>query len=108
MNSRHRKRNILPITIILLAALLLGGGSLTRAGAGYSLAWWTVDGGGGSSSAGQLSLSGTVGQPDAGMLSGGAYELRGGFWTALTSLPEEGDPPEDTYTIALPLIVGGD
>ena len=47
----------------------------------YSLRWWTVDGGGGTwSSSGGYRLGGTVGQPDAGILSGGGYVLGGGFW----------------------------
>jgi hypothetical protein len=48
----------------------------------YDLSWWTVDGGGGSSAAaGSYSLDGTAGQPDPGpVLSGGNYNLEGGFW----------------------------
>ncbi len=45
-----------------------------------SIAWWTVDGGGGESSAGNYSLSGTIGQVDAGAMAGGNYHLEGGFW----------------------------
>ena len=44
----------------------------------------TIDGGGVMfSSGGDLELSGTLGQPDAGILSGGDFELSGGFWFAL-------------------------
>lgn len=46
----------------------------------YAITWWTVDGGGGTSSGGSYTLSGTIGQPDAGVLSGGTYSLTGGFW----------------------------
>ena len=46
----------------------------------YSIDWSTVDGGGGASTGGVYSASGTVGQPDAGKLSGGNYALEGGFW----------------------------
>jgi len=42
--------------------------------------WFTVDGGGGTSTGGTLALTGTVGQPDAGSLSAGSLEVRGGFW----------------------------
>ncbi|NNE42856.1 MAG: T9SS type A sorting domain-containing protein [Gemmatimonadetes bacterium] len=41
-----------------------------------------MDGGGGTSTAGTLALTGTIGQADAGPLSGGSYTLNGGFWTA--------------------------
>ena len=40
-----------------------------------------MDSGGGTSSGGMFTVSGTIGQPDAGTLSGGEYTLRGGFWT---------------------------
>lgn len=48
---------------------------------GFDLSWHTVDGGGGMNSAGSdFKLSGTIGQPDAGVLTGGDFELTGGFW----------------------------
>ncbi len=46
--------------------------------AGYELSWSTI-GGGGVSSGGTYSLSGIVGRPEAGAMSGGRYELLGGF-----------------------------
>jgi len=46
----------------------------------YRIDWFTIDGGGGTSSGGQYTLSGTIGQPDAGELKGGDYVLEGGFW----------------------------
>lgn len=57
----------------------------------YRIDWYTVDGGGGTSSGGAYSLSGTIGQADAEVVSlcsadGGpgcvnpSYELIGGFW----------------------------
>ncbi len=52
---------------------------------GYEISWYTIDGGGGamSSAGGVYTLNGTVGQPDAGTLNGGAYALNGGFWVSL-------------------------
>lgn len=44
------------------------------------LGWFTVDGGGGHSINGDYSVTGTIGQPDAGSMSGGRYTLVGGFW----------------------------
>ena len=46
------------------------------------LDWWTVDGGGYMFSAGgAFELSGTIGQPDAGVvMTGGDFSLVGGFW----------------------------
>ena len=68
--------------ILGVIALLMVGVALVSAAplAGYAIDWWTVDGGGGSSSSGAYSLSGTIGQPDTGQLSGGGYSLSGGFW----------------------------
>jgi hypothetical protein len=68
---------------LLLAALFLGASAvLAQTGGGYDLSWWTVDGGGGAVNASGYVLSGTVGQPDAGLaLTGGGYSLVGGFWT---------------------------
>lgn len=48
----------------------------------------TVDGGGGTCAGAKFSLSGTVGQPDAGSMSGGGFSLAGGFWPgAQSSVP---------------------
>ena len=69
----------------LLALLVLGTGVAVAAG-GYDLSWWTVDGGGGDSRGGAYALSGTLGQPDAGTLTGGRYRLGGGFWGGGASL----------------------
>jgi hypothetical protein len=43
----------------------------------YTVDWWTVNGGGGTSTGGPYTVSGTIGQPDAGALSGGVSG--GGF-----------------------------
>lgn len=47
----------------------------------FDLSWYTIDGGGGTSSGGVFVVNGTVGQPDAGVMSGGSFQLSGGFWT---------------------------
>ena len=60
---------------LLLAPLAVSGQS-------YSLDWYKISGGGGTSTGGVYSVSGTVGQPDAGTMSGGNYSLTGGFWAA--------------------------
>ena len=43
------------------------------------------------------SLGGTIGQPDAAVLSGGSYTLGGGFWG--------GGAAAEEYKIYLPLIL---
>jgi hypothetical protein len=49
----------------------------------YSIDWYKIAGGGGTSSGGNFSISGTIGQHDAGLqqMSGGNYSLTGGFWS---------------------------
>jgi hypothetical protein len=59
----------------------------------YSIDWATLDGGGGTSAGGVYSVSGTVGQPDAGgLMAGASYTLQGGFWPGLV-VPATGDAP---------------
>jgi len=50
----------------------------------YSIDWFTIGGGGGTSTGGVYSVSGTIGQPDAGKMSGGNFSLDGGFWSIVT------------------------
>jgi hypothetical protein len=58
----------------------------------YSIDWYKVAGGGGTSTGGVYSLSGTIGQHDAGgPLTGGSYSLTGGFW-ALYAVQTPGAP----------------
>src|SRR5450756_586009 len=58
----------------------------------YSIDWFTIDGGGGTSTGGVYSVSGTIGQPDAGASSGGNYSLIGGFWGAVIPVQTPGAP----------------
>ncbi len=58
----------------------------------YSIDWSTIDGGGGTSTGGVYSVSGTIGQPDAGVMSGGNYSLAGGFWSLVSAVQTPGAP----------------
>ncbi len=55
----------------------------------FSLDWHTLDGGGAMNlTGGDFTLSGTIGQPDAGVpLTSGEFELVGGFWAGFTEQP---------------------
>lgn len=82
---RAKTRAALPRLLLLALAvwLALGGPFSASAAptADYDLSWYTFDGGGGMDSlGGAYRLSGGIGQPDAGTLSGGLYQLNGGFW----------------------------
>jgi hypothetical protein len=61
-------------------------------GQSYSIDWHTIDGGGGTSTGGLYSVSGTIGQPDAGSMSGGGYSVEGGFWGIVTAIQTPGAP----------------
>lgn len=52
------------------------------------LSWYTLDSGGGKSSGSDFVLNGTIGQTDAGFLSGGDFTLYGGFWQIDCLLPD--------------------
>ena len=70
------------IALGVTISLLLAGSSLTQPlDADFDLSWYTVDGGGTMlSSGGEFTLGGTIGQPDACVMTGGEFELSGGFW----------------------------
>jgi hypothetical protein len=58
----------------------------------YSVDWHKVSGGGGTSTGGVYSVSGTIGQQDAGgPMTGGGYSVTGGFW-ALYAVQTPGAP----------------
>ena len=58
----------------------------------FAIDWFTIDGGGGTSTGGVYAVSGTVGQPDAGTMSGGNYSLVGGFWAIVAAIQTPGAP----------------
>jgi len=58
----------------------------------YSIDWFTIDGGGGTSTGAPYQVSGTIGQPDAGTMSGGNYTLDGGFWSIVATTQTPGAP----------------
>ena len=58
----------------------------------YSIDWYKVAGGGGTSTGGVYTVSGTIGQHDAGgPMTGGNFSLTGGFW-ALYAVQTTGAP----------------
>ena len=75
----------------------------------YSIDWFTVDGGGGTSTGIVYSVSGTIGQPDAGSaMSGGNFSVDGGFW-GIFAVPTPGAPllaiartPTNTVAVSWP------
>lgn len=94
MPTKVRKMALL-ISLVALMAILVTSSAVAQSGDGFDLSWSTIDGGGGSSSGGGYALGGTIGQPDAGIMNGGAYTLVGGFWNGAGAV----------HKVYLPLIV---
>jgi len=77
MNHKRFRVPCASICVLAMAPLLLGGDP-------FEISRSTIDGGGVmQSTGGEFELSGTIGQPDAGVLSGGDFQLTGGFWFEL-------------------------
>ena len=86
METLLRKSSVLGIIICLMSAA----SALAQS---YSIDWYKISGGGGTSSNGQYTVSGTIGQHDAGgPMTGGNYSLTGGFWSLLSVVQTAGSP----------------
>lgn len=73
MKSQQSRRDV-ALLLFLITAI--------TAAAQYAIDWHTIDGGGGTSTGGVYSVSGTIGQPDAGgPMTGGNFSVTGGFWS---------------------------
>ena len=80
MDSSLRMHAVLTASAVFIVA--------AAPAADFEISRSTIDGGGAMrSTGGDLELSGTIGQPDAGAMSGGAFTLTGGFFF--------GEPPGD-------------
>ncbi len=76
-----------------LLAVCGGAAFAGPSGGSFEIVSYTIDGGGIiDSSGGAFSLSGTVGQPDAGgTMTGGSFELTGGFWATVPAVGCDAD-----------------
>ena len=52
----------------------------SAAHAQFAIDWYTIDGGGGPAGGGTFTITGTIGQADAGSGTGGSFACTGGFW----------------------------
>jgi hypothetical protein len=75
------KRTFITLAATLLVALVLLAGA--RAAGVFTVDWSTADGGGDRSSGGTYTIDGTIGQADAGMLSGDRFTVAGGYWAVV-------------------------
>jgi hypothetical protein len=78
--------------LCLLAFIILHSTFCLQAWGQYSIDWFTVDGGGAPSTGGVFTVTGTIGQPDAGTMSGGSFSLAGGFWGVIAAVQTPGAP----------------
>lgn len=100
----------LAVMALLLALLLLIGPTLASDASTVAIPWWTIDSGGGESSSaiedsrelstGEYSVQGSIGQPDAGVLTGSSYRLIGGYWGIKTATTE--------FRLCLPVVARAD
>jgi hypothetical protein len=95
MKTKSAKQNpgchISGMVLVLIGAL--SAFAVSRGSAqNYSIDWFTIDGGGGTSTGGVYSVSGTIGQPDAGHMSGGNFTIDGGFWGIIAAVQSPGVP----------------
>ena len=91
----HDPRPVAGAGACLAIALMLTLGMLqANAQTNYAIPWFKIAGGGAMQSPGGLySVSGTIGQPDAGgPHSNGVYSLTGGFWALPTLVQTPGVP----------------
>ena len=98
----------LALTLPFAAGFLLAGAAQAQP---YEVDWYTIDGGGGASTGGTYSLSGSIGQHDAGgPMLGAGFELAGGFWTGASVGCNIADvaPPFGTldFTDVLSFLIG--
>jgi len=90
LNSLHSMKSKIAIALLTCSVSLL---ALPATAQSYSIDWHTIDGGGGTSTGGVFSVSGTIGQPDAGgPMTNGLYSLTGGFWALPTAIQVVGAP----------------
>ena len=77
----------------VLTILGISGFNSLASAQSLDLSWNTIDGGGTmfTTGPGGYELSATIGQPDAGMMSGDTYQLLGGFWAVASPAPCLGD-----------------
>lgn len=108
--TTSRTTAVVVVTLLLVFSTALGQtdgdsappvpSAIERLSPELELGWFTVDSGGATwSSGGNYALAGTIGQPDAGpTLSGGPYNLAGGFWPGAATFRER------EWKVYLPLV----
>jgi len=90
-NSGWQARSVLPVLALFLSTLIFQ--PSTAHAQQYAINWSKIAGGSGTSTGGSFRVSGTIGQPDAGLtMTNGPYSLTGGFWSVITVVQTPGAP----------------
>ncbi len=101
---------ILPTGILLVFITM---GALAEIEGTFAVLWWTADGGSSVSAGSQFEVMGHTGQPDTEPMSGGNYQVSGGFWPGVlaqvppptvTPPPPTTTPPASVGKLFLPVI----
>ncbi len=83
-HRRFAKRRYAVLALVLSTIISQLSTSLAQS---YSIDRSTIDGGGGTSTGSVYSVTGTIGQPDAGgPMTNGQYSVTGGFWALPTAV----------------------
>jgi hypothetical protein len=78
----HFASSEMALAIVVFLFVVFLSTALTAGAENYSIGWYKVAGGGGTSTGAVYSVSGTIGQHDAGgPLVGGNFSLMGGYWS---------------------------
>lgn len=91
----------IPLLLAVILAAVTSAAALAQVGGVFDLSWHAVGGGGGAGTGDRFALSGTIGQPVADRMAGGAFAVDSGFWPGAVR-PGSSNPRTPTY---LPLIV---
>jgi hypothetical protein len=89
MNKATMRRASLSLACLIAGSLL---GPIAARAQSYDISWYKIAGGGGASAGSNYTLSGTIGQVDAGVMSGGTYAISGGFWGIYSVVQMPGSP----------------
>ena len=79
-------------------------GTLPLSAAKHAIDWYTIDSGGGISADALFQLSGTIGQSDTSVVSGGQFSVSGGYWPGAV-VPAPCDCELEFRRIGLDLII---
>ena len=91
LDSNKRMKTEMFRSFVLVGLVAWAGKASAQAN--YSIDWYKVSGGSGTSVGGPYTLSGTIGQHDAGgPMTGGNYSLTGGFWSLISAVQTPGAP----------------